>query len=113
MELQQLLISPLVDYVNIPIYQEFPSGGDYFTNAEERVYLDLRASNRYTSNLEKLKCNDSNVVLRVNVKTTVTKKMRLRVWGYSPGEYLYLLTEFGLTMKYKTYSIVNKEDITS
>ena len=37
--------------------------------------------------------------------------MRLRIWGYSQGKYLYLLTQHGLTMKCKTYSISKRKDI--
>ena len=32
------------------------------------------------------------------------KKMRLRVWGYSNSEYLYMLTDGNLTLKYKRYT---------
>ena len=31
--------------------------------------------------------------------------MRLRVWGYTNGECLYMLTDGSLTLKYKTYTI--------
>ena len=31
--------------------------------------------------------------------------MRLRVWGYSNGEFLYILTDGSLTLKYKIYTI--------
>ena len=37
--------------------------------------------------------------------------MRLHVWGYSQGEYFYLLTERGLTIQYKSYGITKKIDI--
>ena len=36
--------------------------------------------------------------------------MRLRVWGYAKGEYLYMLTDGGLTLKYKTYTIKSLDD---
>ena len=31
--------------------------------------------------------------------------MRLRVWGYTNDEYLYMLVNGGSTLKYKTYTI--------
>ena len=31
--------------------------------------------------------------------------MRLRVWGYTNGEYLYMQQGGALTLKYKTYTI--------
>ena len=36
--------------------------------------------------------------------------MRLWVWGYSMGKYLFMLADSGLTLKYKTYSVTTKED---
>ena len=37
------------------------------------------------------------------------KKTRLRVWGYSNGEYLYMLVDVKLTLKYKTYNKVARQ----
>ena len=31
--------------------------------------------------------------------------MRLRVWGYTSGEYIYLQYNGSLTLKYKTYTL--------
>ena len=31
--------------------------------------------------------------------------MRLRVWGYMKGEYMYMLSNGSLTLKYKTYTL--------
>ena len=31
--------------------------------------------------------------------------MRLRVWGYMKSEYMYMLSNGSLTLKYKTYTI--------
>ena len=36
--------------------------------------------------------------------------MRLRVWGYSNGEYLYMFVDSKLTLKYKTYTIKSQDD---
>ena len=36
--------------------------------------------------------------------------MRLRVWGYTNGEYLYMLVDGGLTLKYKIYAIKSQDD---
>ena len=36
--------------------------------------------------------------------------MKLRVLEYSMGEYLHILGNGGLTLKYKTYSIVSQEN---
>ena len=36
--------------------------------------------------------------------------MRLRVWGYTNREYLYMLQEGSLMLKYKTYTIKSLDD---
>ena len=36
--------------------------------------------------------------------------MSLTVWGYSQGEFLYVLGPSGVTLKCKTYAIVRHED---
>ena len=36
--------------------------------------------------------------------------MRLRVWGYTNGEYLYMLVDSSLKLKYKTYTIKLLDD---
>ena len=38
-------------------------------------------------------------------------KMRLSVRGYTNGEYLYMLDDGGLTLKYKTYTIKLQDDV--
>ena len=99
--------------MNNPIYQELPTQGQYFSDADERAYFDLRASKRCASELEKLRPNDSKIALKVNLKPALTKKMRLRVWGYSQGKHLYLVTIGGLTMKCNIYSIGKQKVIKS
>ena len=36
--------------------------------------------------------------------------MRLTVWGYTNGEYPYMLTDGSLTLKHKTYTIKSLKD---
>ena len=38
------------------------------------------------------------------------KKMRLRVWGYTNREYLYMLTGGSLTVKHKTFTIKSLDE---
>ena len=61
-----------------PIFQELPTEKNYFTNSGKSPYLDLRASKVYTSELEKLQRDDSEITLKVNLKAALTKNMRLR-----------------------------------
>ena len=36
--------------------------------------------------------------------------MRLRVWGYTNGEYLHMLVNESFTLKYKIYTIKSQDD---
>ena len=78
--------------------------------SDERVYLDLRVNASYTSEEEKLETNDSKINLSIEIKNSVTKKLRLRVWSYSLGEYLFVPSRQGLTLQHKTYSIAQEDD---
>ena len=60
--------------------------------------------------MEKLERNDSKITLYITLTSAATKKLRLRVWGYSLGKYLYKLVPDGLTLHHKTYSIMQEDD---
>ena len=60
--------------------------------------------------MKKLERNDSKINLSIQLKTVTTKKIRLRIWAYSLGEYLYVLSRQGITLRHKTYSIVQEDD---
>ena len=47
------------------------------------------------------------------LKVAVKKEMRLRVTGYYQGEYLYTLTQDGLSMFYKEYGVKRQSNITT
>ena len=99
-------VAPLTDYKNNQIYQELINENDYFeTKRDERIYLDLRASSGCTNKTEKLERNDSKITLSILLKAATTKKLRLRVWAYSVGEYLYILSRSGLTLRHRMYTI--------
>ena len=101
----------MIDYINNPAYQEFIDENGYSgVRSDEIVYLDLRASAAYTSKEEKLERNDSKINLSIELKNSATKKLRLRVWAYSLGEYLYVLSLQGITLRNKKYSIVQADD---
>ena len=103
--------APLTDYTNNPVYQELIDEDSYNgVRSNERVYLDLRANAGYTSEAKKLKRNDSKINLFIQLKDSGVHKLRLRVWTYSLGQYLYVLSRQGLTLKHKTYSITQEDD---
>ena len=79
---------------------------DYFdVRSDKRVYLDLRDSSGYVKEAEKLERNNSKINLHIMLKNVATKKLSLRVWAHSLGEYLYILTNNGLTLRHRTYAI--------
>ena len=103
--------APLTDYIKNPVYQELIDQDSYNgVRSDERVYLDLRASAGYTSEVEKLERSNSKINLFIQLKNSAAQKLRLRVWAYSLGEYLYVLSRQGLTLKHKTYSIAQEDD---
>ena len=99
-------IAPLTDYMNNKIYQDLIKEDDYFDVwSDERLYLDLRASSGYVKEAKKLERNDSKISLHLRLKNAATKKLRLRVWAHSLGEYLCILTKNCLTLRHRTYAI--------
>ena len=73
--------------------------------SDVKIYIDLCDSLRYTDEIEKLSRNYSKLNVRIELRNPLAKKMRLRVLGYTNGEYFYMLTDGSLTLKYKTYTI--------
>ena len=84
--------APLTEYANNEIYQELPKERNFFTNTDEKLYIDMRRRKGYTDELEKLTRDDSDITLIVKLKAAATKKMRLRATGYSQAEYYYTLS---------------------
>ena len=104
-------VAPLTDYINNPIYQELTDEDGYWeVRSDEKVYLDLRASSDYTKEAERLERSDSKINLHIQLKAAATKKLRFRVWAHSLGEYLYILTKNGLTLRHRTYAINQSEE---
>ena len=101
----------MTDYINNLIYQELINKDDRFDEkSDERIYLDLRATSGYVKETEKLEQNDSKITFHVLLKQAATKKLSLRVWAHSLGEYLYILTKDGLTLRHRTYTINQTDD---
>lgn len=53
--------------------------------------------------------NYSKINLSILFKAATTKKLRLRIWAYSVGKYLYIHTRSALTLRNRTYS-TNQND---
>ena len=98
-------IVPESDYVYNDIRKELPNRKKYFTDSDEKVYIDIRRSKGYTSELERVNRDDSDLSVTVDLKAAATKKMRLYIRGYYQTEYMYMLSKHGLTMQLKEYSV--------
>ena len=103
-------VALLTDYINNPFYQELPTVSKYFSSSDERIYLALKASYGYTKEVEKLERNNSKLNLKKQLKSPATHKLRLRIWGYSLEEYLYILAKDEQTLQHKTYSITSEDN---
>ena len=103
--------APISNYINNPVFQKLLLESVYFgTKSDEKIYIDLRDSLGYTDEIKKPSRHDSKLNVTIELRNPLTKKMRLRVWEYTNGEYLYMLTEGSLTLKYKTYTVKLLDD---
>ena len=103
--------APLTQYKNSQIYQEIPEE-DKFTDNErdDRIYIDMRRSKRYTDELEKINRDDSDIALTISLKEAAAKKLRFRITYFSQAEYWYLLSNKGYIMSYKSYNISKADE---
>ena len=98
--------APLTQYKNNEIYQEIKAEDDYTTNnIGNRIWIDMKRSKGYTEKLEKINRDDSGLAVIIGFKEAAAKKLRLRITGYSQGEYWYLLSNKGYIMSFKNYNI--------
>ena len=94
-----------------PFFQEFLLEPDCFgTKHDKKVYINLRDSLGFTNEIEKPSWNDSKLTVTIELENAVAHKLRLRVWGYTNGDYLYMLAEGGLTREC-TWSTYIKQGI--
>ena len=93
------------EYMNNEVRQELPNRNTYFTDSDERVYIDIRRSKGFTGELERVNRDDSDLTVTVDLKAAATKKMRLRITDYFQGEYNYMISSNGLIMNYKEYGV--------
>ena len=93
------------EYVHNETAQQLPSRSDYFTNSDERVYIDLRRSKGFTGEFERVNRDDSELSVVIDLKNAAADKMRIYLTGYYQAEYIYMLTKNGLIMNHKEYSV--------
>ena len=63
----------------------------HFSQVDDSIYINLRDSRGYADKIEKLRQNDSDLVLKVEFKNMLIRKIRLRALGNYQGEYLFVL----------------------
>ena len=102
--------APLTEYKNNPVYQDMTDEFSYRSaTKDDRIYIDMRRSKGNTDELEKITRDDSGLVIYIKLKAAATTKMRLRVVGYSQGEYWYAYTNKGYILAYKNYNIAKAD----
>ena len=93
--------------------QELPNRNTYFTDSDERVYIDIRWSKDYTGEFKRVNWDNSNLSVTLDLKAAAAKKMRLCVMSYFQGEYMYMLNKDGLIMNYKEYAVNKQKTVTA
>ena len=71
----------------------------------------MRRSKGYADELEKLTRNDSDVSITVKLKAAATKKLRLKIVGYSQWEYFYTTSSVGQIMTFKRFKVTRDNNI--
>ena len=67
--------APLTQYKNNPIYQDITPEEEYRDNSrDDRIYIDMRRSQGYTDELEKLTRDDSCLLLLLILRTRHKRK---------------------------------------
>ena len=66
--------APLFDYAHNLTFQELPTMSQYFTNTDEKIFIDLRHGKSYTNELEKIIRDYSDLSITITLKAGTTKK---------------------------------------
>ena len=77
----------------------------FLDSSDERIYIGFHDSLGCTNEVKKTKPKRLRTNTNNRIKISTCKKIRLRVWGYTNAEYLHMLVDGGLTLKYKIYTI--------
>ena len=94
---------PISNYINNQEFQELLLENDYFRNKlGEKIYIDLRNSMGYTDEIKKPSRNNTRLMVTIEMKFPLAKKIRLRVYMLRDGE---------LMLNYKSYTIKALDDV--
>ena len=67
-------IAPLTDYAH-KTYQKAVRQEKYFTNSDKNVYIDLRRGKCNTGEFERGNCDNSDLMITVELKAPTTQKL--------------------------------------
>ena len=81
-------IALLTDFAHNITYQKEVRQEKYFTDSDEKVYIDLRRGKGHTGEFERVNRDDSDLTITVELKAPKTTKMRMHVIVYYQGEYM-------------------------
>ena len=98
-------ILPDSEYLHNKTAQKLVKRKDYFTNSDEKIYIDLRRGKGFTGEFERVNRDDSELSVVIDLKAAAPNKIRMYVTGYYQAEYIYTLTKNGLIMIHKEYSV--------
>ena len=103
--------APLTQYIYNERYQQMLYEDKFTENdSDDRIYIDMRRSKGYTDELEKINRDDGGVALHIKLKEAATKKLKIRITGFSQAEYWYILSNKGCVMSYKNYNISKSDE---
>ena len=103
-------MAPLTQYKNNEICQYITPDQEYRANTrDDRIYIDMRRSQGYTDELEKLTRDDSGLGVVINLKEVAKRKMMLRITGFSQTKYWYAFSNKVYIMTCKNYNISKDE----
>ena len=59
---------PLSDYAKNETYKELPNQKKYFSESDEKIFIDVRRSKGYSDEFEKLTRNDNGLTITIMLK---------------------------------------------
>ena len=71
---EELSIAPPTDYAYNETRQQLPNQTDYFSDSDERVYINIRRSKGYTGEFERVNRNDSDLTITMGLKAAALKR---------------------------------------
>ena len=65
---------PLSDYAKNKTYKELPNQKKYFSESDEKIFIDVRWSKGYSDEFEKLTRDGNGLTITIMLKEIVLKK---------------------------------------